>query len=278
MEVFRKIFVLLITSFLLYSCGDDDPVEVDHPFVQFEKQWLSTDSDEFGIVKGSGAYYYYFEDGVVTHYVSNGKLDGIIYTWNYDLLELEGSSFIELLNSACWISDNGGEFQIVVNEDADGFELVRTTTVEEYEFSISEPTFPLELEHNGCSTISNEWLDNYTDIVMELTTNERFHKVVFNDGTAYIKPNRTSGFNKAFTYSSGEQEDIEFLEILEICPDYEEDFQIQEGRYTVNEFNNVDGEGNNGFVLTQGTVGITYFHSLDTYPDALETDCYTTVF
>jgi len=274
----RKIILVLFTPFIIFSCGDDPIEEIKESwFTPYESEWLITESDYFGISKGSGTYYYFFEEGVVSHYVDNGKLKGIIFTWNYELTELDGLNFIELKPSICWNSDQGGVFVVNPLPNGDGFRLLDIETVSNREFIFATPNFDLVFEDNSCAEISSDWIDNYDDAVMASIYDERFNKVVFKEGIAYSKPLKLTGFIKAFTYQGRAENDIEYLEILEVCPDYQADFGIISGLYDANEFNN-DGNGNNGFEISQGSISFVFLEVLSDFPDELDEDCYTTVF
>ncbi len=272
----RKIIIAIFTSFVLFSCGDDPVEDIKESwFAPYERQWVATDSDYFGIGKGPGTYYYFFENGVVNHYVDNGKLKGIIFTWGYSLSEVDGIKFIELLVSDCWNSDQGGFFE--VHTQPDGFKLISVDDRSSHDFSFTTPDFELIFEDNGCAEISNEWMDNYSDAVMASTNNDHFNRVVFKDGIAYTKAQRFSVFTRAFSYKSLAENDREYLEILDVCPDYNVDFGIISGLYDVKEYNN-NGEGNNGFEIIQGSIRIVYLEDLLDYPDVLDQDCYTSIF
>ena len=83
-----------------------------------------------------------------------------------------------------------------------------------------------------------------------------------------------SRFIVAFTYTTSADTRFEYFDILDICPDYEEDFEMFRGEHTVNELNNIDGLRTSGFIITRGIAEVTYvYHSPDNADDLLE-DCY----
>lgn len=276
----KRIFTVLLASIVLISCGDDDPVvEEEIFFAQYEEQWLSTPSDKFGVEKGEGIYFYRFENGVVTHYVNNGRLNGIIYSWNYQISVIDDINFIELSNSPCWISNQGGFFQVEEPADGgDGFVLINPSTFSKHPFDFSEPNFPLEFDANPCAQLSNDWMDNYNGIVFTNERNDRFNRILFYNGVAYTLINKLEGYSKAFTYTTRADQQFEYFDIIDICVDYEEDFEMFRGEYVVNEFNNIDGLGNNGFIITRGIARLTYLYDEPGNLDELKEDCYITVF
>jgi len=156
--------------------------------------------------------------------------------------------------------------------------LIKVDDRNSHDFTFTTPEFELVYEDNSCAVISTEWMDSYSDAVMVNTNNDHFNRVVFKDGIAYTDPQKSLDFTQAFTYNSHAEDDREYLEILDVCPDYNADFGIISGLYDVKEYNNYDGKGNNGFVITQGSLRLVYLEDLFDYPDVLNQDCYTTIF
>jgi hypothetical protein len=270
----KRLFIALLASLILISCGDDDSQPEVGFFDAFEGQWLSTTSDKFGIERGEGTYYYKFENSIVTHYVNNGEFNGIIFTWNYRTTTDEGDNYMDLLNSGCWISDQGGKFGVLPTSDGTGFRLINTTTYSDHPFFPSEPDFPLDFDTNPCASRTNDWIDNYKGIVFKSERNDNSNQIVFDEGTAYTKTGKSTGYSKAFTYTSSADDQFEYFDILEICPDYKEDFEMFEGEHTVNQLNNVDGLRTSGFKITRGIAEVTYIYDNPNYPDVLQEDCY----
>ena len=155
-----------------------------------------------------------------------------------------------------------------------GFQLINTSDRSTHDFLFTTPTFDTTIGDNPCTVVENNWIEEYGNLVLSNTSNNQFNKVVFNNGTLYANASKSTEFIKAFTYSAYAENNAEFLEILEVCTDYEQDFGISTGVYEVDEYNNADGEGNNGFILTQGSNQLIYLQDLTDFPDGFNEECY----